>query len=213
MRLAQHLAHEPLFSVGMCYNGGVENIEIRRYQGQNLSSVNDSPENSIKGPQHVDIATYRLKISGFVEKPLSLTCEQIISSPDSRQKVITLDCVEGWSVTILWEGTPIKGLLAQAVVKPRAHAVIFHAIDGYTTALPLKYLIDKDIMLAWKMNGVPLPPERGFPLHLVAESKWGYKWVRWVSELELTDNETYRGYWEERGYSNSGDLDREFFEV
>jgi DMSO/TMAO reductase YedYZ molybdopterin-dependent catalytic subunit len=58
---------------------------------------------------------------------------------------------------------------------------------------------------------VTLPPERGFPFQLVAESKWGYKWIKWVTEIELTDDAGYRGYWESRGYSNIGDLDKEFF--
>jgi DMSO/TMAO reductase YedYZ molybdopterin-dependent catalytic subunit len=190
----------------------VETVEIRKYQGQDLSSIRDSRENSIKGPQHIDIARYRLKVNGLIEKDLSFTYKEITSIPGSRQKVITLDCVEGWSVTHLWEGLPIKILLARTTLKPQARAVIFHASDGYTSALPLKYLIDKDIMLAWKMNGVTLSPERGFPLHLVAESKWGYKWTRWVTEMEITDDATYRGYWEKRGYSNDGDLDKEFFD-
>jgi DMSO/TMAO reductase YedYZ molybdopterin-dependent catalytic subunit len=61
------------------------------------------------------------------------------------------------------------------------------------------------------MNGVTLPAERGFPFELVAEDKWGYKWIKWVSEIELTDDAGYKGYWESRGYSNSGDLDKRFY--
>ena len=67
-------------------------------------------------------------------------------------------------------------------------------------------------MLAYKMNEVVLPPERGFPFQLVAEEKWGYKWIKWVTEIELSDDESYRGYWEQRGYSNNGDLNKGFFE-
>jgi DMSO/TMAO reductase YedYZ molybdopterin-dependent catalytic subunit len=69
-----------------------------------------------------------------------------------------------------------------------------------------------DILMAYKMNGVTLPPERGFPFELVAESKWGYKWIKWVTKIELSDDEDYRGFWESRGYSNSGDLDESFFD-
>jgi len=61
------------------------------------------------------------------------------------------------------------------------------------------------------MNEAVLPPERGFPFQLVAEDKWGYKWIKWVTEIEVSDDTDYKGYWEKRGYSNSGDLDERFF--
>lgn len=187
--------------------------EIREYRGQPLSSVNDSHENAIKGPQHVDIQKYRLAVTGLVAHPLSLTYDEVIAWHRSVQKVVRLDCVEGWGVKILWEGIPLKDLLQPADVKPEAKAVIFHCTDGYTTSLTLDYLVNSDAMLAHKINGIVLPPERGYPFHLVAEGKWGYKWARWVTGLELTDNADYRGYWEKRGYSNAGDLDKEFIEL
>jgi len=62
------------------------------------------------------------------------------------------------------------------------------------------------------MNGVVLPPERGFPFQLVAESKWGYKWIKWVHEIELSDDVDYKGYWEQQGFSNEADTDNSFFE-
>jgi len=60
------------------------------------------------------------------------------------------------------------------------------------------------------MNGVPLPPERGFPFQLIAESKWGYKWIKWITEIELSNDSNYKGYWESRGYSDTGNLDESF---
>ncbi len=66
--------------------------------------------------------------------------------------------------------------------------------------------------MAYKMNGLTLPPERGFPFQLVAEKKWGYKWIKWITGIELSDDEDYRGYWESRGYSNEADLEKGFFE-
>jgi len=92
-----------------------------------------------------------------------------------------------------------------------AEVLIFHAYDGYTTSLPIDYVMDNDILMAYKMNDVILPPERGLPFQLVAESKWGYKWIKWITEIELSDDTSYRGYWESRGYSNSADLDESFF--
>jgi len=189
----------------------LEGVEVREYQGENLSSVNDFRENSIKGPQYVDIEDYQLKISGLVEKPASYAYDEVIKDYDNYKKVVRLNCVEGWAVNILWEGVLARDLLEQAKPLPGAKTVIFHAYDGYTTSFPLEYVTGNDILIAHKMNEVTIPPERGFPFELVAESKWGYKWIKWITEIELSDNINYKGYWEERGYSNNGDLDNSFF--
>ena len=106
----------------------------------------------------------------------------------------------------------LKDLIADAGVDPNATTVIFYAYDGYSTSLPLDYIIGNNILIAYKMNNVTLPPERGFPFQLVAESKWGYKWIKWITAIELSDNEEYRGYWESRGYSNNAALSEGFFE-
>lgn len=125
---------------------------------------------------------------------------------------MTLYCVEGWSVTILWEGVRISDLVASAAPLPAAKYVIFYAEDGYSTALPLEYIEKREIILASGMNNLTLPAERGFPFKLVAEDKWGYKWIKWVREIRLSDDPDYRGYWESRGYSNDADLGRSYFE-
>ena len=181
-------------------------VEIREYQGTDLSSITDFRENSIKGPQRIDLESYRLKVDGLVQTPMEYTLGGVTDNHQSYQKVVTLNCVEGWRVKILWEGVLVEDLIAEAKASPEANTVIFHGYDGYTTSLPLDYIMGQDIMLAYKMNGVVLPPERGAPFQLVAESKWGYKWIKWVTRIELSDDANYQGYWERRGYSNDGDL-------
>jgi DMSO/TMAO reductase YedYZ molybdopterin-dependent catalytic subunit len=180
--------------------------EIRQYQGQNLSAINDFVENSIKGPQHVEVATYHLAITGLVNKTVSYTYDDIIHNFTSYKKVLTLRCVEGWSVTILWEGFLVSDLLKEAGVGSNAVGVIFHGYDGYTTELPLSYLYNSNIMVAYKMNNVTLPPQRGFPFELVAENQAGYKWIKWITEMELTDNPNYLGFWESHGYPNNATI-------
>ena len=187
-------------------------VEITEYEGKNLSSVNDFRENSIKGPQYVDIATYELEVNGLVEKPLNFTYDEVIDSYDPYMKVVRLNCVEGWSVDILWEGVLVRDILHDAGVLPEAKTVIFHAYDDYTTSFPIDYIMDNDIIMAYKMNEITMPPERGYPFQLVAESKWGYKWIKWITRIELSDDESYQGFWESRGYSNTGDLDKSFFD-
>jgi DMSO/TMAO reductase YedYZ molybdopterin-dependent catalytic subunit len=166
----------------------------------------------LKGPQHIDISSYQLKISGLVSNTKSYTYDEVLGSLKHYEKVVTMDCVEGWSVTILWEGVLVRDILEKSGPLPDANVIIFHAYDGYTTSLPLDYVKSNEIIVAYKMNGVTIPPERGFPFQLVAESKWGYKWIKWITEIELSDDESYRGFWESRGYSNSGDLDENFLE-
>lgn len=190
---------------------GIQTLEIRDYEGERLGSISDFRENSIKGPQYVNISTYTLRVDGLVNSPKSYTYDEALSKR-VVQKVITLYCVEGWAVTLLWEGVPLSELFNDTGIDPRANTVKFYAVDGYTTTLPLSYVLDNDLMLAYKMNNVTLPPERGFPFQLVAESKWGYKWIKWVARVELTDDPEERGFWEERGYNQEGDLDGPIFE-
>ena len=202
-----------LLAIGGC-NGGAEvldPVEVREYEGENLSSINDFRENSIKGPQYVDISQYQLRITGLVESPQSYSYDEVISLFPSYKKVVTLNCVEGWSATVLWEGVKVMDLVALADPDESSERLIFHAEDGYTTNLPIKYIRDNELILAYKINDVMLPDENGFPFMLVAESKWGYKWCRWVTGLELSDDTEYEGYWESRGYSNSADLDDSFW--
>jgi DMSO/TMAO reductase YedYZ molybdopterin-dependent catalytic subunit len=141
-----------------------------------------------------------------VEQSLELTYDQVISDYPLYEKVVTLYCVEGWDVTILWEGILIKDLLNEVNVDPEAKIVIFYAYDGYSTSLPLDFIRNNDILMAYKMNKIVLPPERGFPFQLVAESKYGYKWIKWITTIEISDDLNYRGYWESRGYSNDANL-------
>lgn len=181
-------------------------VEIRSYQGQDLSSLKDFRNNAIKGTQKVNESDYRLTVTGLTSTTKVSTYRDILNNHQHYSKVVTLDCVEGWSVKILWEGVLVRDLINEAGVDPRANTVIFYATDGYTTSFPLSYIMDNDIIIAYKMNNVTLPAANGFPFQLVAEDKWGYKWIKWIDTIELSDDTHYEGYWEQRGYSNSGNL-------
>lgn len=179
--------------------------EVKEYQGKDLSSILDFRENSIAGPQYIDIESYTLEISGLVNNPMEYTYDQVLDKP-AYTKMVTLNCVEGWSVDILWEGVLLADLFEDVGVSEAANTVIFHSYDGYTTSLPLETILEKDIIMAYKMNDVVIPPERGYPFQLVAEDKLGYKWAKWIIGIELSDDSDYKGYWEQRGYSNEADL-------
>lgn len=187
-------------------------VEVREYNGEDLSSVHDFRENSIKGPQYIDRENYTLKITGLVKNPKTYIYDEVINDFQNYKKTITLFCVEGWSVKILWDGILVNDLILESEPLENANTLIFHAYDGYTTSLPIEYVDDNNILLAFKINNVTFPPERGWPFQLVAENKWGYKWIKWVTEIEISDNIDYEGYWERRGYSNNADLNKSFFD-
>jgi len=183
--------------------------EINNYNGTRLDSVNDFRENSIKGVQYINISNYKLKISGLVEKPTEYTYEEVLSH-QAYEEVVQLNCVEGWSAKILWKGVLIKELFDQAKPLDNAKVIIFHAYDGYTVNYPVEYFDNNKILMAYEMNNATIIPARGFPFVLVAEDKWGYKWIKWITEIEFSNDTNYNGYWESRGYSKEGNLNESF---
>jgi DMSO/TMAO reductase YedYZ molybdopterin-dependent catalytic subunit len=187
-----------------------DSLEIREYQGIPLDTFFRTYDNSIRGPQTVDVDTYRLTIGGLVEEPQSLTYQQVLAlEPVTR--VVTLYCVEGWKERLLFEGVRLADVLKLAKPKPGATTIIFHSVDGYSTSLPYEDVERLDLMLAAKINGLVLDAMRGFPFQLVAESKLGYKWIKWVNRIDISD-QPYKGYWESRGYSNEADVPKRWLE-
>ncbi len=180
--------------------------EVRNYQGENLSSIAGVKENNIAGIQFINVSTYKLTVTGLVNKTLQLTYDDAINNHQSYLKVVTIRCVEGWEARILWQGILVKDLLQEAGPSSNATVAIFYASDGYSTALPIDYLTNKNILIAYKMNNVTMPPERGFPFELVAESQYGYKWIKWLTKIEVSNNTGYLGFWERQGYPNNATI-------
>jgi DMSO/TMAO reductase YedYZ molybdopterin-dependent catalytic subunit len=180
--------------------------EVRDYEGEDLSSLVDLYDNAIQGTQDLNNSAYRLSVTGLVDRPLQLSYSDVVGGYQNYLKVITLYCVEGWNAKILWEGILVRDLLQSASANMTAPVVIFRASDGYSTALPIRYLVDNNILLAYKMNGLTIPIEKGYPLMLAAETQWGYKWIKWITQIEVSDNADYHGYWESRGYPNNATI-------
>jgi hypothetical protein len=95
-------------NTGCCQTEGLAPVEVREYEGVDLSSINAFRENSIKGPQEIDVESYSLSITGLVTNSTSYTYDEVLNRYQHYKKVVTLDCVEGWSVTILWEGLLVR---------------------------------------------------------------------------------------------------------
>lgn len=167
-----------------------------------------------------DFADWRLEVAGLVEKPLSLTREALIAMP-SRTQITRHDCVEGWSCIAKWTGTPLSLVLDLAVVKPEARYVVFHCLDTIDRDLSgdVKYYGSVDLIdarhpqtiLAYGLNGKPLPVENGAPLRVRVERQLGYKMPKYLHRIELVSSfaaigQGRGGYWEDNGYDWYGGI-------
>jgi len=188
-------------------------VEATEFQGNKLTPISQQRNNALAGTQFIDKATYTLTVDGLVDKPLTLTYADLLAYPQI-ERFMPLDCVEGWSFNAKWTGPSLNSIFTDAGIKPGAQIVIFRTADvssGYTS-LDLAYIVDNDIILGMKDNDITLPPERGFPFQVVAMSKFGYKWAKWVTHIEISDDASFRGYWENFGYNNNADVDGPAFE-
>ncbi|MDD1751413.1 MAG: molybdopterin-dependent oxidoreductase [Methanothrix sp.] len=175
--------------------------EAGEYQGRRLVPISEQGNNALSGTQHLDREVLRLNVTGLVRKNLSFSYQDLLALP-AYSELAYMPCVEGWGFDAKWTGFRVTDLLNMSGPLPQASYVVFYSADGYSTGLPLDYLRDNQILLAYGINDVTLPAELGFPLQLVAKSRYGYKWAKWITSIEVVDREV-RGYWESRGYSNS----------
>ena len=120
-----------------------------------------------------------------------------------------MHCVTRWTrLDNTWTGVQVASLLEVARPRPEASHAVVAGYPAYTTNLDLDVLHEPDVLLAWAHDGEPLTPAHGGPLRLVVPSRYGWKSVKWVSEIRLTDR-SVPGYWEERGYHDVADPWRE----
>ena len=154
----------------------------------------------------IDPESYRLSVSGLVDHPLELAFADLQQLPTVEQ-LVDLPCVEGWTETGLWRGPRLQSILEMAGVQADADNVVFSSPGGYTTSLTLADISETGPILAYGVNGVSLPDRLGFPLRLVVPHRLGYKWIKWVTGIEVIKGD-YHGYWESRGYSNQAQTDR-----
>ncbi len=150
-----------------------------------------------------DRAMWRLKIGGMVENPHELSYDALRALPQAAQTSV-FHCVTGWTVNgVRWRGVRFKDLLAAAKPLPGAHALEFVSAEvPYVDYLTLDQAMLGDVLLAWEMDGKPLPQEHGAPVRVVIPEMYGYKNVKWVAEINLVRRPGV-GYWEQGGYDNN----------
>ena len=155
------------------------------------------PDKRISDPQ-----TYRLRIWGKVGKETSLTLAQVKALPTHEEESV-LPCVTGFTGRVVWHGARIADVIAAAQPDADATYLVFHDDRDFSSTLSMDYVRSGQPLLAWAGNGQELPREQGWPLRVVAPGKWGYKWVKWVTSIELTDR-GYEGTYESQGFSLDG---------
>jgi sulfane dehydrogenase subunit SoxC len=172
----------------------------------------------------VDAETWRLEVSGLVERPLSLSLDDL-RGRDTVEVAVTMECagngralVEPHVVsqpwlheavgTARWRGVPVAAVLADAGVLDAAVEAVFTGLDrgvegeeeqAYERSLPVQELLAGDALLAFEMNGAPLPPQHGFPLRLVVPGWYGMTSVKWLCRMALVD-EPFDGYQMRQSY-------------
>jgi DMSO/TMAO reductase YedYZ molybdopterin-dependent catalytic subunit len=147
-----------------------------------------------------DPARWRLRIDGLVERPQTIDYEQLRTLPAAEQ-VSTFHCVTGWTVSnVHWRGVRFADLLAAARPLPEATVLTFTSAEKpYVDTLTLAQAHLSDVMLAYGMDGRPLPRPHGSPVRVVIPDMYGYKGVKWVERITL-GTRAEPGYWEQRGY-------------
>jgi sulfane dehydrogenase subunit SoxC len=179
----------------------------------------------------VDPAVWRLELGGTVSRPLSLSLDDLRSRP-AVDLVATMECAgngrarleprpfsQPWLQeavgTARWRGVPLASLLAEVEPLDGAVEVAFTGLDGgveggvpqrYARALRVDDALDGEVLLAYEMNGVPLPPQHGFPLRLVVPGWYGMTNVKWLARIDVLDR-TFDGYQQVTGYRMRVDED------
>jgi methionine sulfoxide reductase catalytic subunit len=160
--------------------------------------------NTVKQGPPFDPATWRLTMGGLVRENLEFTYAQFTDLP-ATDIVRDFYCVEGWGVAGCgWKGVRVKDLVQRAGVLPQATHLLFHSGDGvYTDSLTIEQSQLDDVLLVYELNGAPLTPDMGQPVRLIFPGHYGYKYVKWVEQVEAVDYKQtpFIGYWEQYGYS------------
>ncbi len=156
---------------------------------------------------------FKLKVGGLVERPVELSLLEIQSL--GKDEHITMHhCIQGWSGIAQWRGVPMKTLVDLVKPKPAAKTVAFFSFGGslygdlYYDTQSMENILKPECLLAYEMNGEPLPDEYGAPLRLRVENQLGYKMVKWIERIEFIESEKRVG--EGEGGTNEDD---EYFDL
>ncbi len=160
---------------------------------------------SYRSPPTIRVNDWSLSIKGLVDRPITLTYQQLLAKPTVSQ-IVTLECVGNtvageFMSTADWEGVPLRSLLEEAGAVANAYDVVFRAADGFSDSIRFERAMAGDVMIAHRMNGVPLPLGHGFPARMIVPGHYGMKHVQWLTEIEIV-TEDYKGYYAKKGWTD-----------
>jgi len=163
----------------------------------------------------VDIATWRLRVFGMVDREVTLSMDDLLELP-LVERYVTIACVSNQVGGDLvgnatWAGVRLTDVLELAGVQPGATQIVPRSVDGWTAGFPTAWVTDpahpRDALIAVRMNEVPLPADHGFPARLIVPGLYGYvSATKWLKELELTTLEAFDAYWVPRGWAKEAPI-------
>lgn len=159
----------------------------------------------------IDVKDWTLKFKGLVKNNLVFNYDDILAMPQ-KTEYATLETISNpvggpMIGSAFWTGVPFKYILDKVGIKEGAIKVVFYCADGYSTAITIDEALKDNVILAYKLNGKTLPDVHGYPVRMVIPDKYGMKWAKWITEIEIVDYD-YKGYWESQGWSDYAGRDR-----
>ncbi|MCL4543282.1 MAG: molybdopterin-dependent oxidoreductase [Chloroflexi bacterium] len=157
------------------------------------------------GTPHIATTGWQLAVKGLVRKPLSLTYEALMQLP-AVEEYVTLECISNnvggpLISNARWRGVPLATLLEQAGATA-AGFVLFRSADGYTESLPMAEARQPATLVAYQMNGAPLPAGHGFPVRIVVPGHYGMKSPKWLTTITVSHT-NQQGFWEQQGWNEA----------
>jgi DMSO/TMAO reductase YedYZ molybdopterin-dependent catalytic subunit len=160
-----------------------------------------------------NLDTWRLRVTGMVDRPFELTYDELVAMP-LHEQYVTIACVsnevgENLVGNALWRGVRLKELLEQAGVQPAATQIVGRAVDGFTVGFPTVWALadERESLVAVAMNGESLPADHGFPARLIVPGLFGYvSATKWLAEIELTTLEAFDAYWIPLGWAKEAPI-------
>ena len=151
---------------------------------------------------NIPLDKWRLVIDGEVENPMILTWQDLMNLPQVED-TSDFHCVTTWSkMDVEWRGIRLMDLAALAQPKETATHILCYGYDTYTTNVSLEEALKLDVLLAHTVEGKPLPLEHGGPLRMITPQLYAWKGSKWIKRIEFLPKNK-KGFWEERGYSNT----------
>lgn len=150
----------------------------------------------------VELKNWRLKIDGDVENPVTLTWDDFMNLPQTDD-VSDFHCVTTWSkLDMPWRGVCFLDLAALVMPKATATHVMCYGYDTYTTNLSIEEALKPDVLLVHTVFDEPLAKEHGGPVRMITPQLYAWKGSKWIKRIEFL-SKNQKGFWEERGYSNT----------